>query len=936
MSTSGTRDCLLEDYQANASNCAGNPISGDYVERYTGVARAGYQFRRWGTYCADVVNNECSIDVSAAVVTMFNGFKAPPLQAVFRPTKNTGFTALFMGDEFFPPLAEGIAVHAQNAGFIDHSSTVFSAIGDQGAPQAFWDNGPERTAIQTVLDAGDVELFGMTYSSKYPAVLGYHLWINYALARNPDTRFLIAMPWSTDPGTVTPEEYQTEYESTLVPAVHALIDKLRNRYPGVDFYSVPYGGSAVELYNLYDASALTGVTDLIGPVENSVFSNAAGQPGHILSALGQLVSLGAIYDLDVTGYDYDPGTIIDLKALAQNIIDTHDEKYQAPDEIDIDTDGDGIWDRLDPNPSGKLNVLLIIADDLGFNDLAINNGNTNIDTPTMDQIATEGVRFTRHYASAVCSPGRAALLTGMYPERLGYMPNSRGIPTEVVTFPDALQAEGYTTWHIGKWHVGDIQRTAWPDYQGFDHWFGFLNQWRLAGTQSGGEVTLDRPRYDNPYLEGDTDPGKNHVGHLEDILTDKTMKVLTDLREARKPWFINLAYYAPHAPIQPSAEFAALYPDTEKGRYRALVNQLDTNIGRVVDHLDALGMSEETVVVVVSDNGGTEKQIDNNTPYLGKKATITEGGLRTPLIIKWPDHSINGQVFDDTIAIKDIYPTVLEALGVSEPPNLDGVSYYRSLQFLEAAPRRDLFWEFGGQSESYGVLTSRSRWRLYQPFPFWDAMRNLQLYDFRIDSTASIPVVPAQLAQVARMRTSFASWYEDVHTVATVYTPGSNGGGVLTGMNFMRTPGEGWYTFGIGVPDELDGQIVSQAGVWSMNRSANTVTVELGAITLSGDILDSYDCHSVVVTGNFKRRWSNAKSPPKITLAMYIDGVETESVEVETALIVPDPTVPTIIGDPAIPAGNGVIRPPIVLNTELTDTTTKTLSSFSDEVCPTS
>jgi len=157
-----------------------------------------------------------------------------------------------------------------------------------------------------------------------------------------------------------------------------------------------------------------------------------------------------------------------------------------------------------------------MADDLCYNDLAINNDNTDIDTPHMDQIARDGVRFTRHYATAVCSPARAAFLIGMYPER--------------------LKEEGYTTWHIGKWHIGDLERTAWPDYQGFDHWFGFLNQWRLVGLHVDSALQMTMPRYNDPWLEGDAESGRFFPGHLENILTDKAIEVISDLQAAQTPW----------------------------------------------------------------------------------------------------------------------------------------------------------------------------------------------------------------------------------------------------------------------------------------------------------------------------------------------------------------------------------------------------------------
>jgi phosphoglycerol transferase MdoB-like AlkP superfamily enzyme len=178
--------------------------------------------------------------------------------------------------------------------------------------------------------------------------------------------------------------------------------------------------------------------------------------------------------------------------------------------------GDAAEARVDHSstpPATRPNILVIMADDFGFNDLAINNDNKEIDTPNLDQFARDGVRFTRHYAAAVCSPARASFLTGYVPERLGFLPNARGISPQITTLPERLRQEGYTTWHIGKWHIGDLERTAWPDYQGFDHWFGFLNSDRLAGKKlPNGEIELVRARYQNPWLQGDTEPGAPFLG----------------------------------------------------------------------------------------------------------------------------------------------------------------------------------------------------------------------------------------------------------------------------------------------------------------------------------------------------------------------------------------------------------------------------------------
>ena len=579
----------------------------------------------------------------------------------------------------------------------------------------------------------------------------------------------------------------------------------------------------------------------------------------------------------------------------------------------------------------KPNILVIMVDDLGFNDLAINNDNTEIDTPNMDQLAREGVRFTRHYAAVVCSPARAAFLTGMHPERVGFHPNGLGISPEIVTLPERLKEEGYTTWHIGKWHIGDLERTAWPDYQGFDHWFGFLNQWRLAGKHVNGELKLVFPRYENPWLQGDSELGRHFSGHLENILTDKAVEVITDLQASQTPWFLNLWFYAPHAPEQPAAEFARLYPDTATGRFRALVNQLDTNIGRILLHLDAIGALENTIIVVVSDNGGTKKELDSNAPFAGYKPWAEEGTLRTPLIIRWPDKSINGQVYSDTIGIEDIYPTLLAAIGVDSPEDLDGDSFYNSISRREPAHKRDRFWE--SAKDNYGALSADGRWRLYQPYTVYGHRFEPKLYDLEQDPSAAHPVEPAPPVQVTKMTDSYKTWYKDVHTVKTDFAPDGRGGGVLSGMDFLRTPGLGEYTIGIGLPSDLDGQIVAQAGIWNMSRTSDSLVAQFGSLVLSANLENVGSCHSVVISGFFRRQFAGAIGPDRMSLALYIDGLEVDSKVVEETLMVADPTIETIIGNPEKVDTPGKLSPPVILNARLDAFTPWTLDSFSRELC---
>jgi len=928
LSSSGLHDCLLEDFENSLPSCTENLIEGNYQETYTATPRAGYQFRRWGNYCKDALNNECSFDVAGSVVDQFDGQTLFPLQAVFRPDVNTGFTAIFMGNELFDPIAGGLAFHANAAGFIDHETTTYFAAGDFGAPEALWDDNTARAAIQADLDAGDVELVGMTYVPAYPSVDGYRDWIDYALAQNLDTRFFIATPWSSDPDLVDSATYEADFEATHA-AVHALVDQLRNEFKGVDIYCVPTGHAAVTLHALHGDSNLPDVSALVGPAASSVFANSAGAPGDILDTLSELVWLNAIYAVDLSTYAFDPGYIADLKGMAADITAEHYPTYNAPDEIDVDTDGDGIVDRLDPNPTGKKNILLIVADDLGYNDLAINNSNTMMQTPNMDQLALDGVRFTRHYAQPTCSPARAALMTGVFPERVAFIPQGRGIPHELVTIPEQLKTDGYATWHIGKWHLGDLERTAWPDYQGFDHWFGFLSQWKLAGQEVNGEIVVAPPRYDNPYLVGDSEPGQHYTGHLDNILTDKAIDVLSELRDRKEPWFMNLWFFAPHSPIDPVAEFAALYPATDEGRYRALVHQLDHNIGLVLAHLDSIGAADDTIVVVVSDNGGTNKQIDNNAPFNGNKNTLLEGALRTPLIIKWPDAALNGQVFDDAVSIMDIFPTLIESVDLIPTPNLDGASFLGSVAQTQPTVQKDLFWKFG--HEGHGAITADGQWRLYQIPEFGGTTFLPIIYDLLMDPTGTQETNPTPPLILAQMLGDHDIWHEAVHDVPMTYTPDGMGGGTLTGSDMMRTPGFAEFSFGMGMPDTHIGQLAAQLGLWDMSRSGNTITANFGPLTLSGDVVNSNPCHNIVVTGKFNLKIAHISPDDEISMSLYIDEQLVDSGAVAARLDVTDPSVPTIVGDPGVMGDP--IASPVIRNARLDADSTWTLVDFSQTLC---
>ena len=332
ISSTGTRDCTLVDYNAGSTNCTENAIVGEYDETYTGVAAPGWHFHRWASYCTDATTNTCDFYAEADIVANAQGLEWPPLVAIFRPDVITGYDSLFIGHSFFRPFADGMPTHAANTGFTDHSQVTVFAGGANGAPEALWNNEAKRAQIQAALDTGDVDLFGMTAHTDYPTLTGYHLWFDYALEQNPDTRFFLGLPWLPYPATyASAAEYSAAWHTTHETAWHVgLIDALRADYPGVDIYGIPYGQAAVELYDLYDAGQLPDVETLTGASDEAIFTDALGHPGDILKELGRLVWLRAIYGVDLSSYDYDTGYTADLLAIADSIMDEHDPAYDAP------------------------------------------------------------------------------------------------------------------------------------------------------------------------------------------------------------------------------------------------------------------------------------------------------------------------------------------------------------------------------------------------------------------------------------------------------------------------------------------------------------------------------------------------------------------------------------------------------------------------------
>ncbi len=342
----------------------------------------------------------------------------------------------------------------------------------------------------------------------------------------------------------------------------------------------------------------------------------------------------------------------------------------------------------------KLNVVLILADDLGWSDLACTGSDLH-ETPHLDKLAKQGMRFTDAYsASPVCSPTRASILTGKHPARLGMTiwregalnppKNRRLLPPDSVanlphteaTLATTLQAVGYRTALVGKWHLGDADHA--PETHGFDVNIGGTH-WGAPPTYFfpyRGEFGQARERRYVPHLEfGKPDE------YLTDRLTDEAIRVIDRAAEAKQPFFLYLAHHAPHTPIEAKPELVKRYEGkvTPELRHRnpayaAMIHSLDKSVGRILERLEKNGLTGRTLVLFTSDNGGQigtydGKTVTSNAPLRSGKGSLYEGGVRVPLIVRWPGATTAGAVCREPVASTDLYWTMLDAAGVkvSEP-----------------------------------------------------------------------------------------------------------------------------------------------------------------------------------------------------------------------------------------------------------------------------
>ncbi len=449
-------------------------------------------------------------------------------------------------------------------------------------------------------------------------------------------------------------------------------------------------------------------------------------------------------------------------------------------------------------PMSHPNILCILIDDLGWRDLAC-YGSTYYETPCLDRLAAQGRLFTDAYAACpVCSPTRASLLTGRYPARIGLtdwidfggrlhpargklidVPYVRHLPLTETTSASLLRRHGYSTWHVGKWHLGFAD--TYPEQHGFD-----VN---IAGSYLG---SLGQGGYFSPYVIPNLESGPPGE-YMTDRLTDEAIHLIRNRGD--KPFFLNMCYYTVHTPIEAKAEKIAKYqakardlgldqqqalvegeyfPTTHKRHlrvtrrilqsdpvYAAMVESMDENVGRLLDTLEAEGIAHDTLTIFTSDNGGlssSEGSPTCNTPLAEGKGWMYEGGTRAPLITHWPGRIPPGTTCTVPICSIDLFPTLMALAGIDTSHlTLDGVDLTSLLEGNHTLARDALYWHYPHYGNQGGTPGSSIRCGDYKLIEFYEDNR-LELYNLATDIGETRNLTDAEPVQAQELHARLQTW----------------------------------------------------------------------------------------------------------------------------------------------------------------------------------
>jgi arylsulfatase A-like enzyme len=455
-------------------------------------------------------------------------------------------------------------------------------------------------------------------------------------------------------------------------------------------------------------------------------------------------------------------------------------------------------------PARKLNVVLLVADDLGRHDTTMYGEPGTVTTPSLERLAREGVTFAQGYVTApICSPSRAGLLTGRYQQRFGHegQPHERyahngveyfffknfiatgdwvlkravapddedvqrqGLPKSELTLAEVLQRHGYATGAFGKWHLGWNDDFV-PHHRGFDEHFGYYEAFSLyqQDIESESVVNQHHSDFSDRFIWGKGRGGTAAIrrngtvvdepGYLTDRLADEAIAFIA--RHKAEPFFLYVPFPNPHTPFQAKKSLYDRFPeekDVNRRVYKALIASLDENVGRILTALDEQGVADDTLVLFISDNGGAEyTHAVDNAPLQGGKMTLFEGGLRVPFALRWPGHAPAGTRFDAPVSTLDLMATVAAATGATLPDDrpYDGVDL---LPFVrgerEGVPHEALFWR-----AEYAHAVRKGPWKLVESTD----VGAVALFDLSTDPGETKDLSKAQPDVVKALEADFAQW----------------------------------------------------------------------------------------------------------------------------------------------------------------------------------
>ena len=449
----------------------------------------------------------------------------------------------------------------------------------------------------------------------------------------------------------------------------------------------------------------------------------------------------------------------------------------------------------------KPNVILILIDDMGWTDLGC-FGSKYYETPNIDKLCENGMKFTQAYAAcAVCSPTRASVMTGRYPTRTGitdwihhadprteeaikneknpegFDPHrNRKLLTPInkfwlehneITIPELLKTEGYVSYHVGKWHLGPKQ--WYPDQQGFDYNFG--------GCQFGQPPSYFDP-YSNKRWDGIPTLEPRNEG---EYLTNREVDEATGFIRKHKgqPFFLYMAHYAVHSPLQAPEDLIEKYEAKETTnqkipKYAAMVESVDDAVGKIVRTLDDLNLTKNTMIIFTSDNGGASHfPATDNAPLRRGKGFPYEGGIRVPLIISWPGVTKAGSVCDDPVISMDFLPTICETSNVNLPKNqaIDGVSLIPLLNNSDSLNRETMYWHFphywwGTNVQPYSIIRDGD-WKLI----YWYENNKYELYNIADNLSETSDLVSKMPDKVKELDNKLKIWLEETGAKLPVKNP---------------------------------------------------------------------------------------------------------------------------------------------------------------------